>query len=410
MRNSITTLLWIFTFVTQSISQGYWTQKATFPGAARYDAMSFEIGTKGYVIGGFDGGTTFFKDVWEYDAVNNTWTQKQNFNSTRWMSISFSIGSKGYIATGDGSTNYPNDFWEYNSSTDTWNKKSSPPIAGRAAGIGFAINGHGYIGLGYDTSNIFHKDLWEYDTATNNWSQKADFPGGKRAFAVGLSINGRGYVGTGKDSTTDFYNDFWEYDPLMDLWNPKPAFPNGDRTDIDGAHFNIGTIGIIGAGWYQPSISNYNDFWGYNPANNSWSQIPSLPAAGREGAINFSIGNKGYIGLGAQLGSVSYNDLWEYTDTTFNVGTSEIKTKAAYSAYPNPTSNTTTIDYQLPSGNQQGEIVFYDLQGKEIKRFHLDNTSNSLLLSTSDLPAGTYYYHLQTANNTSAGKKLVVIK
>jgi hypothetical protein len=79
-------------------------------------------------------------------------------------------------------------------------------------------------------------------------------------------------------------------------------------------------------------------------------------------------------------------------------------------AYPNPTQNVTTIEYELPPGMQQGDVVFYDLRGKEIRRFKVDSTFKSLLLSTSDIPAGTYYYQLQTSYNISIGKKLVVIK
>ena len=79
-------------------------------------------------------------------------------------------------------------------------------------------------------------------------------------------------------------------------------------------------------------------------------------------------------------------------------------------AYPNTTNNSTRIDYTFPSGVNEGQIVFYDLQGKEIKRFKVDKTFDHLLISTSDIPAGTYFYQLQTANQSSAGKKMVVIK
>jgi hypothetical protein len=50
------------------------------------------------------------------------------------------------------------------------------------------------------------------------------------------------------------------------------------------------------------------------------------------------------------------------------------------------------------------------MQGKEIKRFKVDKTFDHLLISTSDIPAGTYFFQLQTSNQNSAGKKMVVIK
>ena len=78
--------------------------------------------------------------------------------------------------------------------------------------------------------------------------------------------------------------------------------------------------------------------------------------------------------------------------------------------YPNPAINSTRIDYTFPNGADQGEIVFYDLQGKEIKRYKVDRTFDHLLISTADIPAGTYFYQLQTSSQVSAGKKMVVIK
>jgi hypothetical protein len=79
-------------------------------------------------------------------------------------------------------------------------------------------------------------------------------------------------------------------------------------------------------------------------------------------------------------------------------------------ARPNPTNSTTTIEYALPKGSMQGEVVFYNTQGTEAKRFKVDNTFNSLLISTTDIPAGTYYYQLQTGGNASGTKKLIVVK
>ena len=43
-------------------------------------------------------------DFWEYDPATNTWTQKADFGGTaRQYATGLSIGSKGYIGTGNGS-------------------------------------------------------------------------------------------------------------------------------------------------------------------------------------------------------------------------------------------------------------------------------------------------------------------
>jgi hypothetical protein len=78
--------------------------------------------------------------------------------------------------------------------------------------------------------------------------------------------------------------------------------------------------------------------------------------------------------------------------------------------YPNPNNGSTQIDYTFPPGVNEGEIVFYDLQGMEVKRFKVDKIFNTLLISTKDIAAGTYYYQLQTSSQNSGGKKMVVIK
>lgn len=78
--------------------------------------------------------------------------------------------------------------------------------------------------------------------------------------------------------------------------------------------------------------------------------------------------------------------------------------------YPNPTNSTTHIPYDLPAGINEGEIVFFDLTGKELKRYKVNRVFKELLISTSDLAAGSYWYQLQTGGMRSVGKKLIVIK
>jgi len=78
--------------------------------------------------------------------------------------------------------------------------------------------------------------------------------------------------------------------------------------------------------------------------------------------------------------------------------------------YPNPTNDLTRINYQLPDGVTQGELVFYNTTGIEIKRFKVTSTFSFINVSAKDLPAGTYYYTLQTSAGKSDRKKMVVIR
>lgn len=117
-----------------------------------------------------------------------------------------------------------------------------------------------------------------------------------------------------------------------------------------------------------------------------------------QGTLNKSMQNSNSLGLGN-------------SETTLQVELANGSQPILYQNEPNPFSESTVIRYFIPedlSGNAY--YVFYDIQGKEIKNFKVDRTFNSLLISTSDIPSGTYYYQLQTNGQSSNGKKLIVIK
>jgi type IX secretion system substrate protein len=78
--------------------------------------------------------------------------------------------------------------------------------------------------------------------------------------------------------------------------------------------------------------------------------------------------------------------------------------------YPNPSNGNTTIEFNLPQGENAGQLVIYNMQGVELKRYTVDNTFHTLLLNNSEFHSGTYFYQLQTASGASGAKKMIVIK
>ncbi|HBF88628.1 MAG TPA: hypothetical protein DDX39_08305 [Bacteroidales bacterium] len=75
--------------------------------------------------------------------------------------------------------------------------------------------------------------------------------------------------------------------------------------------------------------------------------------------------------------------------------------------YPNPSTGKVTLQYQLPEGTQMGEIILYNMQGTEVKRYAVDSTFNDIILDNSDLQSGTYFYQLQTNNGGIGTKKMI---
>ena len=295
-----------------SFSQGTWTQKSNFGGAAdpRWAAVGFSIGTKGYIGTGFCG--TFVQDFWEWDQATDTWTQKANFGGgVRWGAIGFSIGTKGYIGTGTGNNVY-NDFWEWDQATNIWTQKANVGGSTRFEAVAFSIGTKGYVGMGQFPQ---FQDFWEWNQATNVWTQKANFGGGPRNNPVGFSIGTKGYVGTGSTTGNVFHNDFWEWNQATNVWSQKANFPGGAR--IEAVAFSAGNYGYMGTGTPIIPAASVADFFRYDPASNTWTPMANFGGGIREFAVGFSIGCRGYVGTGLiSDGPPSFNDLWEFCPDT----------------------------------------------------------------------------------------------
>lgn len=151
------------------------------------------------------------------------WTQKAGVNTPgpgRWGSMSFVIGDKIFVGGGyTGNFTNTNDFQSYDPSANTWQYLATMPgtNTSRTAGVAFAIGGKGYLGLGaqdyngFSPSPTYLKDLWEYNAATDAWTKKADFPDTGRSDAIHFTIGNKAYVVGGKTGGTSSSNDTWEY-------------------------------------------------------------------------------------------------------------------------------------------------------------------------------------------------------
>lgn len=305
-------------------------------------------------------------DSTDDDTLGN-WVKKNSFEGTpRGSAVSFVIGDKAYVGLGynsDDETNngYLKDFWVYNPSTDKWNQVADFPGKGRVNAVGFAANGKGYIGTGYDGENKL-KDFWEYDPTTNKWTQKDDFGGGARTKAVAFGIKNYGYVGTGYGSDAadkvDFYKfdpskaagsqwvkvqsiggekrrgatafvyndkayvctgsnnnskltDMWEYDPSADSWTKKISIT--DNTDWTITRENASSFVLDSKAYVfvGSNSSTLQTCWEYDFANDTWLEKSKFEGSAREFAVSFTLNGKAIVGTG-QSGTYYMDDVWEW--------------------------------------------------------------------------------------------------
>lgn len=242
----------------------------------------------------------------------STWTKKKDFPGlSRYNAVGFAINGKGYFGTGfteDVNNNLLNDFWEYDPVLDQWLRINDLPGTPRAGAVSFTINNNAYVGLGlvgdYNKNNLF-KDFYRYNSSTSLWTKVSDFQGVGRLSAASFTLNNKGYVGTGDTgnsfgSSTD---DFWEYNPATDSWTEVAKFP---LVTDKGVGFSIGNIGYI---------YDYSSLYAFN--GHSWNRQNSVSLGAYEN-IAFSINGYGYFGLGLASQLSGTNVLWKYDPQTGN--------------------------------------------------------------------------------------------
>lgn len=79
-----------------------------------------------------------------------------------------------------------------------------------------------------------------------------------------------------------------------------------------------------------------------------------------------------------------------------------------FKAYPNPSSDYINLEYKLPNGVNNGKILVYNLKGKKVKEYNVDNHVSSLQLNNKDLSSGTYIYSIVAGNYKSKSLKLII--
>jgi N-acetylneuraminic acid mutarotase len=295
---------------------GNWKRSSEFEGVGRTEGVTFTIGDKVYVGSGFDG-TNRLNDFWEYNQTSGTWLRKADFPGTaRNSAVAFAVNGKGYVGTGYDGLNKLTDFWEYNPATNAWIRIADFAGTARYGATAFSIADKGYVTTGYDGN--FLKDLWEYSPATNTWTQKASLTGSKRTEAAAFVYNSKAYILTGVNNGS-YLNDFWMYDPATDSWTEKRKISSvsDDSYDDDYSSYitrsnatafimnnNAFLVGGYGSGVIGSA-------WAYDIANDQWYEKTGFEGTAREGALSFTINNRGYFTTGSNSSSY-FDDLWEF--------------------------------------------------------------------------------------------------
>ena len=215
-----------------------WAQIAPLPGTKRNSAAAFTVAGKGYVATGYDG-INRLQDNWEYTPSTNTWAKKADLpdpaNSTlgsgaRYGAVGFGIGTFGYICSGY-TGSHTKDLWQYNPLNDSWTQKKSMNTTDKRTGaVAMVYDSKAYIVSGTYNGTVV-TEMAMYEPATDTWTKKRDianlssdsyddnYTSIVRSNAVGFVIGDKGYLATGENGAN--VKTTWEYNFATDVWTQK---------------------------------------------------------------------------------------------------------------------------------------------------------------------------------------------
>ena len=277
----MTRILYMLFFLPAFVSAQSWSQASVFPYSGVHHPITFSYDKYGFVITGSN-----TDNVYRYDKSADSWIQLGDFpGGVRGYAYGVAVNNKAYMGLGSDLNGYPTDWWEYNIVNDSWIQKASLPAAGRNHPAMIAVGDKIYMGCGSNnTGNL--GDWWEYDITSNVWTQKTDLPGNDRHHPFYFNIGNYAYVGFGHGSvpgpgsnpsaSSYIYNDFYKYNPSNDTWTQMSNFPSEAR--VAGTQFSFDGKGYVLSGdGDDHGPLDEGEFWQYNPSNDSWTQLPSHP-------------------------------------------------------------------------------------------------------------------------------------
>jgi hypothetical protein len=247
---------------------------------------------------------------------------------------------------------------------------------------GFAIDNRGFVYQG--------NQLAKYNPNTNAWSLCATAPMTFGQWTCSFVIEGSAFVKGGTQ--------LWEYKPIHNQWQQRASFP-GASTGGSSA-FAIQQHGYVTAGYVGGLSTVTEQVWSFHPATNTWKQEIDFPGSKRRFPVAFAIHDRGYFGTGTN--GINFNDFWQFnpTDNTIGLTPNEVAIKV----YPNPVIDELKIQC-LGLSSSDFEVNIFDLNGKLLLSAPLLLFQQSIDVSL--LPSGNYFLKIGNDRQTIHEEKLI---
>ena len=294
---------------------GRWKKIASFPGVHRKSSLTFSVGDNAYILGGESLELDQYNDLWCYNAITDTWSQKAAFPGTGMGVIRdhFSLvtfGNSAYLF-GYGK------IWSYNTNADAWTNVSEDTSIEKFP-MAFSIGDKIFVAT---VNSFFAPNMGfnEYNIINGSYTGKKQYPGMTSDYYYSVTASGKQYVMPAVYSMwgNGHLNEFYQYDPVTNMWKERTSYTTSTNFDRSSAcMFTVADKIYFGLGKNENN-ADYGDFHEYDPSSDSWRDINAIAGSDRSDALCFSIDRKGYVGLGFYHyyeGEIDkLYDFWEFT-------------------------------------------------------------------------------------------------
>ena len=177
----------------------------------------------------------------------------------------------------------------------TWEQlNNSPFIDHHTNSFGFEGKGYAFKGVPDDNGSIQSNQVWTYTPETDSWEFLTNFPGESRRISIGDDWDGKYYYGFGLGGPTGRLNDLWVFDPADMSFTELPSCPCTERSHPSLIAHNDKIF--MGGG--SSANGDLRDFWEYDMITQVWSQKPEIPGGNRHHTFHFSHEQYVYVGGG----------------------------------------------------------------------------------------------------------------
>ncbi len=444
-----------------------WEPMSPFSGEGILNATRISGADKCYVaFGAIDLNVEdYSREIWAYTPDSDSWelvTEIPSFE--RYYGIGFVKENKLYVGLGGTNDAAYRDFWEYDLDQATWTQKADFPTDYSLICQSFDIDGNMYVQEGINNENRQGDKLFRYDSEKDEWINESNFLGTKRVYSFAEVLNGKGYFGWGiNNENMENRNDVFSMELVTRAYEKDFSVSYEESCPTLLANFEDLGTDVISRTWtFQggvPANSDLKDpFIGY-PASGSYDvslvveladgpafiekkdavvvrDVP-VPSATFEEDIqvvtftNTTFDGQSYLwsfGDGTTsteenpvhlydfagthlVNLLAINDCGERSTiflvkTTGTTSTDEVGKNLKVSINPNPSSDLFHVSYELEEPVKYGRFVLFNLNGQQVFSKEI-NAQKGTLTIDEDLANGMYFLKLENSQFQSPPIKLI---